>query len=301
LDMGTLVGLRVPPPKDEEEFEDITCAAARLRWPGSDFERNGTRGQRQDGVDIVGHDDMDRLTGIQCRNLDKRPTLQMVMKAVEDAEAFKSPGTGARLEVFYYACPTKRDSKLQAEVRRISWERKKAGRFTVGLLFWPDIWNDLALDPRQVAKFFPQFVAFDSLPDGIRPGVQEKLQDKIWMARYQALQDMGSLVSGLLDGVPSHIDDWGDACEFIAMDFGSIERSLQRLLRQYGDQLSGDVRELLGSAHSICREGQREVSFEDGVPEVSGKGRDLAGQLYDRLEAARQQSLMQINKAAGMK
>jgi hypothetical protein len=175
--MGALVGLRVPPPTNEDEFEEVTLVSARLRWPGSDYERNGTRGQRQGGVDIVGHDDMGRLTGIQCRNLEKRPTFEMVKKAVADTEAFKE------LEAFYYACPTKRDAKLQAEVQEMSRARKKAGKFTVGLLFWPDIWNDLALDPRQVAKFFPQFVAFDSLPDGIQPGVQEKLQDKIWMAR----------------------------------------------------------------------------------------------------------------------
>lgn len=293
--MGSLVGLRVPPPKDDDEFEDITCTAARLRWPGSDFERHGTRGQRQDGVDIIGNDDMDRLTGIQCRNLERRPTLEMVKEAVADAEAFKG------LEVFYYACATKRDAKLQAEVREISSERKKAGKFTVGLLFWPDIWNDLALDPRQVAKFFPQFVAFDSLPDGIQPGVQEKLQDKIWMARYQAQLDLGSLVASLLDGVPSHVDDWGDACEFIAMDFGSIAKSVRRQLRQYGDQLSGDVRKSLEDAYSISQAGEGEVSFPEGVPEVTGKGRDLAGKLYDCLEAAKQQSLMEINKAAGVK
>ena len=178
----------------------------------------------------------------------------------------------------------------------MSRARKKAGKFTVGLLFWPDIWNDLALDPRQVAKFFPQFVAFDSLPDGIQPGVQEKLQDKIWMARYQAQLDLGSLVTGILDGVPSHVDDWGDACEFIAMDFGSTAKTVHGLLQQYGGQLSGDVRKQLESAYAIAQDGQRETYFKDGVPEVTGKGRDLAGKLYDCLETAKQQSLKEINK-----
>jgi hypothetical protein len=152
-----------------------------------------------------------------------------------------------------------------------------------------------------VAKFVPQFVAFDSLWDGIKPGVQEKLQEKIWLARYQAHLDLGSLVSGLLDGVPSHFHEWGDACEFIAMGFGSFERSIRRLLRQYGDQLSGDVRGLLETACSMSNDGSRYVSFEEGVPAVSARGRDLAGQLYDYLEAAKQRSLMELNKAAGLK
>jgi hypothetical protein len=140
--MGSLVGLRVPPPTDENEFEDITLVAARLRWPGGEFERHGTCGQRQDGVDIVGADDTARLLGIQCRNLEKAPTFAMVKKAVEEAEAYKGR------EASYYACATKRDAKLQVEVRKLSDERKKGGKFTVGLVFWPDIWNDLALDPR---------------------------------------------------------------------------------------------------------------------------------------------------------
>jgi hypothetical protein len=290
--MGTLVGLRVPPPTNEDEFEDITLVAARLRWPGSDFDRNGTRGQRQNGVDVFGHDDTDRLVGIQCRNLDKKPSMAVVTKAVADAEPFP------HLEAFYYACSSKRDAKLQREVLELSRARKKAGQFTVALLFWPDIWNDLALDPRQVAKFFPQFVAFDSLPDGIRPDVQAKLREKIWLARYQAHLDLGSLVAGLLDGVPTHVEDWDDACEFLAMDFDTVRASLGRLLGRYGDQLSVQVRGLLAEATSICKDGSGHVSFEDGVPEVTSKGRELAGLLYDRLQAAKELSIVQLNKAA---
>ena len=295
--MGALVGLRVPPPANEDEFEEITLVAARLRWPGSDFERNGTRGQRQNGVDIIGDDGTSRIAGIQCRNLEKKTTYAMVATAVKDAEIFKPT-----LEVFYYACVGKRDAKLQAQVRELSSARKKAGRFTVGLLFWPDIWNDLSLDPRQVAKFFPQFVAFDSLPDGIKPSIQSKLQEKFWEARYRAYLDLSSLVAGLLEGVPEHIDEWGDACEFLAMDFPSIARQLGQLLKQYGGLLSKEIRELIENAAQISQEGSKELSYGDnGAPEVSGKGRDLAAKLYDALHFAKEASLTELNKAAGMK
>ena len=293
--MGTLVGLRVPPPADENEFEDITLVAAGLRWPGGMFERNGTRGQRQDGIDVVGHDDTSRLVGIQCRNLEKKPSLKLVQAAIADAEKFKD------LEAFYYACSSKRDAKLQSEVRAISIARKKAGKFAVGMLFWSDLWNDLALDPRQVAKFFPQFVAFDSLPDGIKPGVREKLQTLIWRARYRAQQDLGSLAAKLLDGIPSHIDEWGDACEFIAMDFGSVKKSLRQILVQYGDHLTKAVHDSIEKAIGIASDGENQVSFYEGVPAVSMKGRELASALYDQLNDAKQQSLTQLNKAAGMK
>jgi hypothetical protein len=55
--MPTIASSNVPTPKSWDEFEDITLAAAKLRWNSSDFFRNGRPGQKQDGVDIWCHDD----------------------------------------------------------------------------------------------------------------------------------------------------------------------------------------------------------------------------------------------------
>ena len=74
--MASLVGLRIPLPQDDNEFEDITFAATRLRWPPGYFDRNSTRGQRQDGVDIFGDDDSSRAIGIQCMNLEKQSNIK---------------------------------------------------------------------------------------------------------------------------------------------------------------------------------------------------------------------------------
>ncbi len=104
----------------------------------------------------------------------------------------------------------------------------------------------------------------------------------------------------MVDGVPSHIDDWGDVCEFIAMDFSNIINSLGQTLQQYGDHLSKEVREKLEKGLEIANDGRQQVSFVDGVPEVTGKGRELAGKLYDILGEARQVSVEQLNKTAGI-
>ena len=47
----------MPAPKSWDEFEDISLSAAKLRWNSTDFFRHGRLGQKQDGVDIWGHDD----------------------------------------------------------------------------------------------------------------------------------------------------------------------------------------------------------------------------------------------------
>jgi hypothetical protein len=60
----TIASSNVPIPKSWDEFEDITLAAAKLRWNSSDWAAR----PEQDGVDIWGHDDDNRHIGVQCKN-----------------------------------------------------------------------------------------------------------------------------------------------------------------------------------------------------------------------------------------
>ena len=41
--MPTLLKMRVPPPTDWSEFEDITRSALKVKWRSSDMQRNGRR------------------------------------------------------------------------------------------------------------------------------------------------------------------------------------------------------------------------------------------------------------------
>ena len=86
--MPTIASSNVPPPKSWDEFEDITLAAAKLRWNSSDFYRNGRPGQKQDGVDIWGHDDDDRQIGVQCKNTVDGISLTTIEEEIANAQAF---------------------------------------------------------------------------------------------------------------------------------------------------------------------------------------------------------------------
>src|SRR5262249_31883388 len=124
--MPTIASSNVPTPKSWDEFEDIMLAAAKLRWDSSDFFRNGRSGQKQDGVDIWGHDDDNRHLGIQCKNTVSGVTLKTVEAEITNAQAFKP-----NLDRLYVATTAKRDAVLQKEVREISHQRAKAGLFKV--------------------------------------------------------------------------------------------------------------------------------------------------------------------------
>lgn len=150
--MPTIASSNVPAPKSWDEFEDITLAAAKLRWNSSDFYRNGRPGQKQDGVDIWGHDDDNRHIGVQCKNTVDGISLTTVNAEIANAEAFEP-----KLNRLYIATTAKRDAVLQKAVRETSKQRAQAGLFKVDVLFWDDICQDLAKDDEIFFRHYPQF------------------------------------------------------------------------------------------------------------------------------------------------
>lgn len=139
--MPTYAELRIAPPKSWDEFEEITCSAAKNRWKNPDFTRHGRQGQRQDGVDIYGVDDKGDLVGIQCKNTWGSIKLITIKDEVAKADSFESG-----LKRLYVATTSETDHALQKSVRELSDGRTAQGKFAVASLFWNDVWQDLTRD-----------------------------------------------------------------------------------------------------------------------------------------------------------
>lgn len=150
--MPTIASSVVPPPKSWDELEDITLAAAKLRWGSVDFQRHGRTGQKQDGVDVFGHDDDDRHIGVQCKNTVGGISISVIEDEVANAEKFEP-----LLDRLYIATTARRDAPLQKEVRILSEARRRGGKFRVGILFWDDLCQDLATDDDVFFAHYPQF------------------------------------------------------------------------------------------------------------------------------------------------
>lgn len=150
--MPTIASSIVPPPKSWDEFEDILLAAVKLRWNSTDFQRHGRTGQKQDGVDVFGHDDDDRHIGVQCKNSVGGVAIGVIEQEVANAEEFEPV-----LDRLYIATTAKRDAPLQKQVRLLSDARRRDGKFRVGLLFWDDVLQDLAKDDDVFFAHYPQF------------------------------------------------------------------------------------------------------------------------------------------------
>jgi hypothetical protein len=135
-----------PKPKSEDEFEEISVDFLRLRWQDPNAARNGRRGQRQHGVDIIGHPGRldGKTAGAQCKNSD-RIKLSHIVAEVEKAKGFPG-GLGELLIV----TSGEREGELQGLVREHF--RKSPVSFGIEIVFWNDIVAQIAQDDALVKK-----------------------------------------------------------------------------------------------------------------------------------------------------
>lgn len=150
--MPTIHVTPFPPETPWQEFEKITRDGIALKWDSPTLQGEGRPGQGQDGVDIFGPDFLGRPVAIQCKKYKDPLKLAVVKKEVGYAEKFKAGGS---LNCLYIATTAPRDAKLQREVRILSEERIKQGKFAVGLLFWDDIFTGLLLEHNILISHFP--------------------------------------------------------------------------------------------------------------------------------------------------
>src|ERR1039457_5493300 len=132
---------RWEPPNDATAFESLCLDLWKDIWQDSNAQKNGRRGQRQDGVDIFGHENGSAV-GAQCKQKDglwwaKVPPDELTAEVVA-ARRFKP-----KLVRFILATTATRDTIVQQRANLLTEEHKKAGLFTVAIWAWEDIWHEL--------------------------------------------------------------------------------------------------------------------------------------------------------------
>ena len=127
-----LSDLQIPPPENEYEFESLCLDLYKLEF-GDKTQKNGSRGQSQNSVDISCSD---QYIGIQCKKkeLHKKITEKELKREVEKAKKFQPS-----LKRFILAATCKRDSKIQETARLISEDHKQQKLFSVEIHSWDEI------------------------------------------------------------------------------------------------------------------------------------------------------------------
>lgn len=125
--MSLLAGTQNPKPADEQAFERASVMLWRGLLNDRSVQRNGRRGQRQNGVHLFGvrGDDADWHVGIQCKLKSEGYFLaeDEVREEVRKALTFKPP-----LKEYYVTTTAPDDVAMQELARGITAELAKTGR-----------------------------------------------------------------------------------------------------------------------------------------------------------------------------
>lgn len=147
--MPTSSSMEIPPPKNWQDFESLVRDAYSAKW-GSQLQMNGKSGQKQNGVDIYGPDNLGRQVAIQCKRLNGPIKFDVVENELSKSEGFSGPIT-----TLYIATIQEPDQNIQTQARALSEERSKQGKSAVSIIFWDDIVSALSSNPNVWLNHYP--------------------------------------------------------------------------------------------------------------------------------------------------
>jgi len=140
----------LPPPRDEDEFENMVADALRLRFQDPRLVRVGRRGQPQGGID--GGD----MTAPRDRSPVWQATLgQEVEKKIARDLATVDADPRGQPSLFVVALGRKRDATLTLHFEELSCARLKENKCPLLVLFWEDIRDNLCQDVAVARKWYP--------------------------------------------------------------------------------------------------------------------------------------------------
>lgn len=143
-----------PSPKSEDEWEDMVLDAMRIFWNDPQAYRYGRKGQRQNGVDIIGEKDSN-IVAAQAKNCNS------LSKQIINKEINKTKKLFISINELYFVISGHRDNKLQELIYEISSENQKKGSFKVFIFFFDDVIHYLTYNSDLVKKYWQSF--FDSV------------------------------------------------------------------------------------------------------------------------------------------
>ncbi|MBZ9868516.1 hypothetical protein LB515_24355 [Mesorhizobium sp. CA15] len=136
---------QISKPANEVEFEENCVVLFKAILKDPNVERLGTRGQIQDGVDIVGHRDCDpkKIVGIQCKlkSGNAKLTKKEVTDEIKVALEYDPP-----LSEYFIVSTSKNDTRLTQLAQHIMQEQAASGR-VVQIEIWG--WDTLQENIRQ--------------------------------------------------------------------------------------------------------------------------------------------------------
>lgn len=154
-------GQQINKPDNWDDFENLCQQLWGEIWKCDEIQRNGRKGQSQNGVDVYGMPSgKTQYYGIQCKcksgYTDSRITKNEIDTEIANAVEFQPP-----LAKLYFATTANKDSTIEEYVRLKNVEHKTKKMFEVYLYSWEDIVR-LIHQNRQTYDYYVRSINFNT-------------------------------------------------------------------------------------------------------------------------------------------
>jgi tetratricopeptide (TPR) repeat protein len=238
----SLLDLQIPALANDVKFEDLCLALFQADWQDSTAQKNGRRGQRQDGVDIFGvnHRQDGKLWGVQCKCKDARLGRKLTTTEI-DIELAKAERFDKELAHLIIATTAATDAKIQKYVRKLSAARAKLEQFPVTVFAWEKLQQLLADNLAVARQFYPEHFV-DSIKQSTKPAFHlpemrlsphfadpakhlDKLRQTLMKGKSATVQGMGGVgkTQLALKYCQQYRDDYAGVWWFSAESLGLLE------------------------------------------------------------------------------
>lgn len=141
-----------------DEFELLCFRLWKSIWGDPAAHRYGRQGQRQNGVDIYGHDPFDKsIIGIQCKGKNGNYGSYLTEKEI-DAECANALNFRPELGTFIMATTSPRDTKLQDHCNLLN--EQNIYHFKVDTWSWDDITDEVICRPDLMSEFYSSYETY---------------------------------------------------------------------------------------------------------------------------------------------
>jgi hypothetical protein len=201
---------QIPPPRSWDKFEDLVRALFACVWENPLAQKNGRRGQSQNGVDVFGEfpANSGSWVGVQCKGKDAGYGSK-ASPSEFDAELAKAEHFTPVLSRWIFATTAPGDGRLQEHARQVSTVRIAAGKFPADVLGWDSLLALIAQHPAVLGQFYPEHsrsvwdetdvlrqasvAALDAIDDSLRQGETSVtlLRPDVWKSAKDALDVHG--------------------------------------------------------------------------------------------------------------
>lgn len=148
--------IQIPKPERWEDFEEVCCDLWRSIWGDPYAQLHGRRGQKQDGVDIIGRPAFSHhYHAVQCKGKDDN-TMSTLTETEINNESKAAEAINPPIEDFVVATTANRDTKLQEHCRKLTLSKKPP--FGVSAWFWEDIATEIQCRPEILERRYHQFM-----------------------------------------------------------------------------------------------------------------------------------------------